>query len=288
MIKIDSSLAPSWRFLAAPAERVWQVIAAHAPAVGGAAALVFGLWIAARIARTVTARLLGLTRIDSALEGTWFARILGGVADGMTPSKALASLVYLAILIMALAGAADVLGLTAVQAALSSALSYVPKLASGVAALAIGGYAASAAGRGVGGALKELKSPFAGIAQSLVESIIMLVTITVAVNALGADLSFITSNLVVIFSIIAVTAAFLFCWSMRRPAEDIIANYYLRRMVRIGDELAFGQVEGKVERFAALGLFLRDESGLEHFVPARHVFEGLRRKPALTKRPKAP
>ena len=50
--------------------------------------------------------------------------------------------------------------------------------------------------------LKEMKSPFAGVAQSLTETVVLLVTITVAVNALGADLSFITSNLVLIFAVV--------------------------------------------------------------------------------------
>jgi len=177
------------------------------------------------------------------------------------------------------AGAAEQLGLTAVRTAISAVLAYVPRVASGLVTLAIGGYVAGAAGRAVGSTLKELKSPFAGVAHSLTESLVLLVTVTVAVNALGADLSFITSNLVLIFGVIAVTLAFLFCWSMRRPAEEVIANYYLRRIVRVGDWITLGSVEGSVEKFAALGVMLKDADGIEHFVPARHVLSGLQRQP---------
>jgi small-conductance mechanosensitive channel len=166
-------------------------------------------------------------------------------------------------------------------------LAYLPRVGSGLITLAVGGYVAGAAGRAVGSTLKELKSPFAGVAQSLVETVVLLVTVTVAVNALGADLSFITSNLVLIFAVVAVTAAFLFCWSMRKPAEEVIANYYLRRIVRVGDWITLNAIEGSVEKFTALGVFLKDAEGIEHFVPARHVLGGLQRQADDASSPKA-
>jgi len=261
-----------------PAGRLWAEFVSRAPAVASALGVLLALWVVARIARSVTARLLKTVKLDNALEGTFFGRILSGAAEGFTPSKALASIVYLAIMLVALAGASEQLGLTAIRTALSSVLAYLPRVASGMITLAIGGYVAGAAGRAIGSTLKKLKSPYAGIAQSATEAVILLVTVTVAVNALGADLSFITNNLVMIFGVFAVTSAFLFCWSMRRPAEEIIANYYLRRLVRVGDYITVANVQGTVEKFAALGLLVRDEEGVEHFVPAHHVLGGLQRQ----------
>jgi small-conductance mechanosensitive channel len=124
------------------------------------------------------------------------------------------------------------------------------------------------------------------VAQSATETVVLLVTVTVAVNALGADLSFITSNLVLVFGVLAITAAFLFCWSMRKPAEEVIANYYLRRIVRVGDWITLGAVEGNVEKFTALGVLLKDADGVEHFVPARHLLSGLQRQPDAGAPPK--
>ena len=59
--------------------------------------------------------------------------------------------------------------------------------------------------------------------------------------------------------------------------EEIIANYYLRQLVRVGDDVQLEQTRGVVERFVPLGVLLRDETGNEHFVPARHVLSGLQR-----------
>ena len=265
--------------LTEPLGRLWAEAVARAPTVASALAVLLALWIVARIARSVSERLLRAVKVDAALEQTFVGRMLAGASQGLTPSKALASLVYAAVMLLALAGAAEQLGLTAVRGAISAVLAYVPRIASGLVTLAVGGYVAGAAGRAVGSTLKELKSPFAGIAQSSVETIVLLVTVTVAVDALGADLSFITSNLVMIFAVVAVTTAFLFCWSMRRPAEEVIANYYLRRLVRVGDFITLGEVQGSVEKFTALGVLLRDEGGTEHFVPARHLLSGMQRVP---------
>jgi len=274
----DSALSPSLtRFVAEPAQRAAAEIALRAPTVAAAIGAFVALWLVAKLARILTVRLLKLVRLDDALEGTLISRVFSSLGEDSTPAKALGTILYVAIVVMAAAAAADILGLPAVRAALWAVLAYLPKLGAALAVLGAGGYVARSARRAVAGVMKELKSPFAGIAESLTEGVIMLVTITVCVNQLGADLSFITNNLAVIVGLFIATAAFLFAWAMRRPAEEIIANYYLRRLVRIGDQVTLANTEGTVDRFAALGLMLKDAEGCEHFIPARHVLDGLQR-----------
>jgi len=273
-----SALSPSLtRFVAEPAQRAAAEIALRAPTVAAAIGAFVALWLVAKLARILTVRLLKLVRLDDALEGTLISRVFSSLGEDSTPAKALGTILYVAIVVMAAAAAADILGLPAVRAALWAVLAYLPKLGAALAVLGAGGYVARSARRAVAGVMKELKSPFAGIAESLTEGVIMLVTITVCVNQLGADLSFITNNLAVIVGLFIATAAFLFAWAMRRPAEEIIANYYLRRLVRIGDQVTLANTEGTVDRFAALGLMLKDAEGCEHFIPARHVLDGLQR-----------
>lgn len=275
--------APSFEhYVAGPAQHLLAVIIGGAPTVGAAIGAFLALWFAARIARIVTVRVLQLVKLDDAIDETLISRIFSGLGEGSTPSKALGAIVYAAILLMAGAASADILGLPAVRGALWAVLGYLPKLGAALAVLGVGGYVARIARKAVSGVMKELKSPFAGIAESLTEGVIMLVTITVCVNQLGADLSFITNNLAVILGALIATAAFLFAWAMRRPAEEIIANYYLRRLVRIGDQVTFAETEGTVDRFAALGLVLKDSEGCEHFIPARHVLNGLQRTQSVS------
>lgn len=291
MTRMTTATVTEWAFLAAdgangpslaryvtePAQRAMTEAATRAPTVAAAIGAFLALWLLAKVARVIAVRLLELIKLDDALDGTLIARVLSGLGEGATPAKALGTTLYFAVVVVAAAAAADILGLSAVRAALWAVLAYVPKVGAALAVLGAGGYVARTARRAIAGVMKELKSPFAGVAESLTEGFILLLTITVCVNQLGADLSFITNNLAVIVGAFMATAAFLFAWAMRRPAEEIIANYYLRRLVRIGDQVTLANTEGTVDRFAALGLVLKDSEGCEHFIPARHVLDGLQR-----------
>ncbi|MEM7151363.1 MAG: hypothetical protein AAF799_00905 [Myxococcota bacterium] len=261
-----------------PMQQMWGQLAAAAPSlISGVVVLLVG-WLAAVVARSVCARVLGMTRLDAAVGSTRLARILDAFSEGLTPSRAVASLVYLAVLLMTVMAAADVLGLEAVGSVVGAALGYVPSVLSALLVFAVGAYAAGAARRAVGAVLHEMNSPMASTLESATELGLLGLTVLIAVNLLGIDISFVTSSLGLVLGVVLATIAFLFAWSMRKPAEEIIANYYLRRLVRLGDEVALGTIRGTAERFCPLGLLVRDGEGNQHFVPARHVLDGMSRR----------
>lgn len=269
------SLAPVKKVALEPAQAVWSAVVEHAPALLSALGLLLGMWIFARIARALITKVLGMTKLDAATEKTQLGKLLRAFGADMTMSKAIALLVYFAVLLMAFMSAADLLGLEAVSEALGAGLSYLPRLGSVLLVLGIGGYIASAARRAVGAMLKEMRSPYAGPLETVTEISILVIVVAIAVDVLGVDITFITANLSMIVGVILLTLAFLFCWSMRRPSEEIIANYYLRRMVNPGDRIELGEVDGTIESFTPIGVMIRDARGAERFVPARHVLSGL-------------
>ena len=259
------------------ANSVSQSVADYAPAVGSALLVFVALWLAARLVRGVVKRLLQLTPLDKVVSETRLGRMLQAFREDATPSWAVANLAYLGILLMAVTSAAEALGITAAQAAVLSALSYLPKVISALLIVALGSVAASAVGRLVGAFFSEFRGGRSKMFEAPIEQALMVVVGLMALESLGVDVSFITSNLSVFVVVMLVLVAFLMAWSMRRPAEEIIANYYLRQLVRVGDDVKLEETRGVVERFVPLGVLLRDAQGNEHFVPARHVLEGLQR-----------
>ncbi len=259
------------------ANSVSQSIADYAPSVGSAVFVFLALWIVARIARGLVKRLLQVTPLDKVVSETRLGRMLQAFREDATPSWAVANLAYVAILLMAVTSAAEALGIEAAQLAVLAALGYLPKIISALLIVAIGSVAASAVGRLVGAFFSEFRGGRSKVFEAPIELGIMLVVGLIALESLGVDVSFITSNLSVIVVVLFVLVAFLMAWSMRRPAEEIIANYYLRQLVRVGDDVKLEQTRGVVERFVPLGVMLRDPAGKEHFVPARHVLSGLER-----------
>ncbi|MEM9452830.1 MAG: hypothetical protein AAGF11_01540 [Myxococcota bacterium] len=263
-----------------PVQVMWTQVAAYAPTIASGVVVLLVGWLAAVVVRKIVARVLGMTRLDKAVRSTRLARILEAFREDLTPSLAMAGLVYAAILLLATMAAADVLGLDAIEDAVGAALGYVPRLVSALLVIAIGAYAAGAARRAVGAVLHEMRNSMASTIESVTEIGLLGLAALVAIDLLGIDISFLTSSLGMVLAVVLATLAFLFAWSMRRPAEEIIANYYLRRLIRLGDEIELGEIRGTAERFCPLGLLLRDAEGQQHFVPARHVLDGLTRRGA--------
>ncbi len=185
-------------------------------------------------------------------------------------------------MLTAAATASDLVGLIAIKTTLSSVLGYLPKLLSALLIFALGGWLASVARRAVAAVLSEVRSTYAHAIESATELVILVLVSTVGIAALGVRMTFIHSNLILIVGTVIVTIGFLFTWSMRRPAEQIIANYYLRRLVQVGDAITLGQQTGKLTKFVALGVLIRADSGVEHFVPARCILDGLHRSSKAT------
>jgi hypothetical protein len=264
-------------FIIRPLENMWDKVVEHVPSVATALVVLLGMWIVARILRASVSRVLGMTKLDSALADTRVGAMLKAFAEDFTPSKALAYVVYIGAMLMAWTTATEILGLHAVKETLDAVLGYVPKLVSALLVVALGGYLASVARRSVAAVMSEVRSPFGRTLESLTEGFLLVVVGTVAVDVLGVDVSIVTSNLTVLIGAVLVTLAFLFAWSMRKPAEEIIANYYLRRLVSIGDRVEFGEVSGIVSEFTPIGVVVVDESDQEKFVPARHLLAGLTR-----------
>ncbi len=259
------------------ADSVSQSVADYAPSVGSAVFVFLALWLVARVVRGLCKRLLQMTPLDRVVSETRLGRMLQAFREDATPSWAVANLAYVAILLMAVTSAAEALGIEAASTAVLAALAYLPKIISALLIVAIGSVAASALGRLVGAFFSEFRGGRSKMFEAPVELAMMLIVGLIALESLGVDVSFITSNLSVFVVVLLVLVAFLMAWSMRRPAEEIIANYYLRQLVRVGDDVKLEDTRGVVEKFVPLGVLLRDASGNEHFVPARHVLSGLQK-----------
>lgn len=260
------------------ANSVSSSVADYAPSVGSALFVFVALWLVARLLRSLVKRVLQMTPLDKVVAETRLGRMLQAFREDATPSWAVANLAYLAILLMAITSAAEALGIDAAKTAVLAALGYLPKIISALLIVAIGSVAASALGRLVGAFFSEFRGGRSKMFEAPVELGLMLVVCLIALQSLGVDVTFITSNLSVFVIVALVLVAFLMAWSMRRPAEEIIANYYLRQLVRVGDDVKLENRQGVVQKFVPLGVLLRDAQGDEHFVPARHVLAGLQRK----------
>ncbi len=280
MLTLAASVDPlAWvyKYAGPPLKSLGAAASKYAPSLLGGAVVLLLLYVIARITRTVLTRVLSASKLDDAIKKTRFQGILESVSPGMTASRATAGLVYIAILLLGFSSATESWGMPAVQQAISKMLGYFPRIISALVVFAVGGYLAGIARRAVGGALRAARSSAAGALESATEGALLVVIAMVAIDILGVDISFLSANLTLAMGALLLALTFLFGWSMRRPAEELMANYYLRRLVSVGDTISLADVEGTVTQFAPLGLVLQDNKGQEVFLPARHILDGLRR-----------
>lgn len=261
----------------AQAQAAWDRFVAYLPTLATAVGALVGFYVLARVLRWLAGSALRKTRLDDATDATRLARLLGAIRPGLAPSQAVAQLVFLFVMLIAWMIALDALGVPAIRDMLTALVAFVPNLTSAIVILAIGAFVAAAAGRVVHAFLKEMGSPLAGGLGSLAEILLLVVVVAVALEPIGADTTILTANLTVILGLVAALLVFLLAWSMRRPAEQIIANYYLRRLLAVGDVVEIGGARGEVVGFAPLGVLVKVDD-MEQLVPARHVLDGLRRR----------
>jgi len=254
----------------------------HGPSVLGGLGIGVGGWIAAKVARRVVQKVLQAAKLDRISEGTRIGSLIAALGEGWTPSRLLGQLAYGTILLLTLNTVAGHFGLSGLQNAITGVLAYLPKAAGALAIVASATYFGSLAKRTVGAVLRELRNPAAGIVETAVEFGIVLIGALVAMDVLGADLGFITANLTMVLGSALIIIVFLACWSMRRPAEELVNNYYLRRMLSVGDHVQTESYAGTILEFQPLGVILRDPKGDEHFVPANELIRGLRRRQGLS------
>ena len=260
-----------------PLRAFWAVAVEQLPSIATALFVLVIMCLGARLARGILGKILRLSRLDGMVASTRLGTVLEAFRTGLTASDAITYMVYAALVLTAWATAADLVGLTPVKATLISVLAYVPKLLSALLILALGGWLASVARRAIAAVLSEVQSPYAHALEGITELVILIMAATVGLGALGIQMNFISSNLTIVVAAGTVTIGLLFVWAMRRPAEQIISNYYLRRLIHIGDTITIGEQTGEVVKFVSLGIILQNNDNQEHFIPAHCVLGGIQR-----------
>ncbi len=273
--------AASWNtFVADPARYLLAQIVRYLPLALGAL-IIFVIWlIAAVIARIIVRKLLTLSKADRLIQGTKIARLVQAIGTDASLARLLGQLTFWTLIIVGFAAAADVLGLEAVREILSGVAAFIPKLFSALIALVLGAWLAALVARAVGGLARETSSPFASLIEKTTEFVLLLVVITISLDLLGADLTILHANITILIGSGFVTLAFLAGWALRRPAEQIVSNYYLRRILSVGDTISHKGQSGTIEKFSALGFVLQTQDGSRHLVLAKEFLSEAKWKSA--------
>jgi small-conductance mechanosensitive channel len=165
------------------------------------------------------------------------------------------------LILLFLTAATETLGLPLVSTWLGVITSFMPKALT-VALIAVVGILAATILRDIiaTGAVS------AGVAYGkllgqLVRAIVILVTVFVAFDQIGLDISFVQSVFTVGIAALLFGAALAFGLGARRSVGNILASYYLQRTYQVGDEVLIGENRGTIIEIGPVAVILDSPEG---------------------------
>ena len=223
------------------------------------AALLIALigWLLAYVVSRGLARLLRATRFDRVVERLGGRQLLEGAGISSKPSVLLGRFVYYVLLLLVIVTAADALGWTAVSTEIGRLLSYVPQLLSALIFFVIGFYIVTFIRNVIRGATSSLGISAGRILSSIVYYLLLLIITLTALEQGGIDTSIITSNMLVIVGSITLAAAIAYGLASRDVLTNILAGFFTRRSVRVGQTIEVDGQRGRVVAISGLSITLR-------------------------------
>lgn len=101
---------------------------------------------------------------------------------------------------------------------------------------------------------------------------IMVISIIIAINQVGIDISFLTTLTYILLGALLAGAAVAFGLGAKVSVSNILASYYIARTYSEGDLIRIGEHEGRIIKITSTSVYLESDSG-QVIIPAKDFNE---------------
>ncbi len=186
-------------------------------------------------------------------------------------------LLYWIVLFFFITAATETLGLPVVTTWLSGVALYLPRVL--LAALIV------AAGLIGGMMLRELITTgaasahlaYAGFLGKVTQYALVVISILVAIDEIGIDVTVLTSILAIVVAALLLGAALAFAFGAKATISNIIAAYYVQKQYTVGQTIQIESARGEIMEITPTAVILKTAEGTV-YVPARHFTEHISRQ----------
>lgn len=193
-----------------------------------------------RLLRGVLTRL----RFDSLMAKVGIDQALQRVGVRQSINHFVPRLVYFLLLVLFARTAADALGLTPISSAIASFMAYLPNIVAALLILVLGSAASQFAGRAVTEAAANSGIDFAPALGRFVSAVLLFVLGIMAVSQLRIDTEIVRLFAAAVLAAGALAFGVSFGLGSRDITRNILAGFYARKSLRIGEPLEVGGVDG--------------------------------------------
>jgi small-conductance mechanosensitive channel len=242
-------------------------IALYLPVALAAVVVLIVGWLIARLARDLVRR--GLMSMDWLFARLMTRSVERSQALTRATSRALSSVVYWLVLLVAAATALRILGGTFFERWTEDLLGYLPSAIGGVIIIVIGL---------IGGTLArhvlEQASTGLGVGQSsllgrLAQAVIVISGVVIGIDQFGVNVNFLIQLSTVTAAAVFGGIALVFALGTRQHLANLIGAHYARKHYAPGDYIRVGAFQGRVVEITDGCVFLETEQG-DVSVPAHH------------------
>lgn len=164
----------------------------------------------------------------------------------LKPSVMVGKFLYYLIFIFFFMVATDTLGVTAVSDMISKIFEYLPRILSALVVFVIGILFADMLKKLVHTACVSLNIPAGGLIANFVFYFVFINVAMITLSQAGIDTNFIQDNLSIILAGIVAAFAVGYGYASRPLVGNLLAAYYNKNKVKVGDVIAIDGVKGKI------------------------------------------
>lgn len=166
----------------------------------------------------------------------------------------------------------EIIGLPVITSWLAGLGDYLPNLLAGIVIIFFGIIFSRLASDLVKSGTFKSGISNSNVLGKVTRYIIMVITIIIAINQIGVDITFLTSLLYIVLATLLFGAAMAFGLGAKTSVSNILASYYIHRTYSEGNIIRIGKHEGRIIKITSTSVFLETESG-QVLIPTKEFNE---------------
>ena len=228
--------------------------------IGAMAILVVG-WLAAKLLRSITKKLLSWTGLLAILDTQGVDESFHKAGVNATFGDFIAAFVFWTTMILSAVSATETLGWPVVSSTLRDLLAYAPHFLGGAILLVLALLVSKPVAAFVSSLLSALDVPFKESAARLAGWSVVVVGIFLAIEQIGIDLTFLTANIYIVVAGLVATLVLSFGMGCKGVVANLVAGFYTRQIFQEGQEVFIGKQRAKVKSLNEVSVIFETEKG---------------------------
>lgn len=242
------------------------------PNLLGALAVLGAGWLLARLLQAITMRVT--RRFDPLARRSTVEGALQRMGVDRPLSELAGRFVFWTVLLFFIAGATEAFGLPVLSTWVTGVAFFLPRIAAALLVLLAGVLIANFVRDAIRAASATANVAYGEALAQVVRTVMIAVAVLIAVNELGIDLTILTVALAVVLGATFGGVALAFGLGARTAVSNIIGSHYIRQLVRVGQTVRLGVVQGEIEAITPTSVVLRNADG-RLIVPAKEFSEAV-------------